>query len=119
MPGHLYWHVCQELTGELAEFDDNDKITGGQVAQIKELVLKYQIPVVCVEVNGPGSFAGKLLRQALKGTGCGVGKNSASPISRNASSMRLKRRCRRGSCGRIPMCSTALYTTRCATLTRR
>jgi len=70
--GHLYWHICQELTGELAEFDDNDKITGGQVAQIKELVLKYQIPVVCVEVNGPGSFAGKLLRQALKGTGCGV-----------------------------------------------
>ncbi|HID8729525.1 TPA: phage terminase large subunit, partial [Enterobacter hormaechei] len=70
--GHLYWHICQELTGELAEFDDNDKITGGQVAQIKELVLKYQIPVVCVEVNGPGSFAGKLLRQALKGTGCAV-----------------------------------------------
>ncbi|ECY2456173.1 phage terminase large subunit [Salmonella enterica] len=70
--GHLYWHVCKELTGELAEFDDNDKITGGQVAQIKELVIRYQIPVVCVEVNGPGSFAGKLLRQALKGTGCGV-----------------------------------------------
>lgn len=23
-------------------------------------------------MNGPGSFAGKLLRQALKGTGCGV-----------------------------------------------
>lgn len=42
--GHLYWHVCQELTGELAEFDDNDKITGGQVVQIRELVTKYQIP---------------------------------------------------------------------------
>lgn len=70
--GHLYWHVCQGLTGELAEFDDNDKITSGQVMQIKELVLKYQIPLVCVEVNGPGSFAGKLLIQALKGTGCGV-----------------------------------------------
>ncbi|EOV6092701.1 phage terminase large subunit [Klebsiella aerogenes] len=70
--GHLYWHVCQGLTGELAEFGDNDKITGGQVMQIKELVLKYQIPLVCVEVNGPGSFAGKLLIQALKGTGCGV-----------------------------------------------
>ncbi len=40
--------------------------------QIKELVLKYQIPLVRVEVNGPGSFAGKLLIQALKGTGCGV-----------------------------------------------
>lgn len=75
--GHLYWHVCKELTGELAEFDDNDKITGGQVAQIKELVIRYQIPVVCVEVNGPGGFAGKLLRQALKVPGAACGKNSA------------------------------------------
>ena len=70
--GHLYWQVCEALSGELAEFDDHDKIIGGQVMQIKALVLKYQIPVVCVEVNGPGSFAGKLLRQTLKGTGCGV-----------------------------------------------
>ncbi|MGF6435670.1 hypothetical protein [Kosakonia sp. 1610] len=70
--GHLYWHVCQDLKGDLATFDDNDKIIGGQVMQIKELVIKYQIPKVCVEVNGPGSFAGKLLLQALKGTGCGV-----------------------------------------------
>nr|WP_051419817.1 hypothetical protein [Candidatus Sodalis pierantonius] len=65
--------VCQALTGELAEFNDNDKITGGQVVQIRDMVIKYQIPrVVVVEVNGPGSFAGKLLRQALKGIGCGV-----------------------------------------------
>ncbi|MGP3209110.1 phage terminase large subunit [Serratia marcescens] len=70
--GHLYWHVCQELIGDLAEFDERDKITGGQVVQIRELVIRYQIPQVVVEVNGPGSFAGKLLRQALKGTGCGV-----------------------------------------------
>ncbi|WP_240024309.1 phage terminase large subunit [Serratia marcescens] len=70
--GHLYWHVCQELIGDLAEFDERDKITGGQVVQIRELVIRYQIPLVVVEVNGPGSFAGKLLRQALKGTGCGV-----------------------------------------------
>ncbi|MGK2720269.1 phage terminase large subunit [Serratia sp. CY68758] len=70
--GHLYWHVCQELIGDLAEFDERDKITGGQVVQIRELVIRYQIPHVVVEVNGPGSFAGKLLRQALKGTGCGV-----------------------------------------------
>ncbi|MBA5203095.1 phage terminase large subunit [Pectobacterium aroidearum] len=70
--GHLYWHVCQALTGELAEFDEKDKIVGGQVVQIRELVVKYQIPRVVVEVNGPGSFAGKLLRQALKGAGCGV-----------------------------------------------
>ncbi|MGQ6017326.1 phage terminase large subunit [Serratia sp. IR-2025] len=70
--GHLYWHVCQGLIGDLAEFDERDKITGGQVVQIRELVIRYQIPQVVVEVNGPGSFAGKLLRQALKGTGCGV-----------------------------------------------
>ncbi|STD14292.1 Phage DNA packaging [Enterobacter asburiae] len=42
--GHLYWHVCQELTGELAEFDDNDKITGGQVAQIKEFGAQISDP---------------------------------------------------------------------------
>lgn len=70
--GHLYWQVCQALPGELAEFNDNDKITGGQVVQIRDMVIKYQIPRVVVEVNGPGSFAGKLLRQALKGIGCGV-----------------------------------------------
>ncbi|EJA2550675.1 phage terminase large subunit [Serratia marcescens] len=70
--GHLYWHVCHELIGDLAEFDERDKITGGQVVQIRELVIRHQIPQVVVEVNGPGSFAGKLLRQALKGTGCGV-----------------------------------------------
>ncbi|ECU9164223.1 TPA: transcriptional regulator, partial [Salmonella enterica] len=70
--GHLYWHVCRELTGELATFDGDSRIAGGQVIQLKELVIKYQIPRVLVEVNGPGSFAGKLLRQALKGTGCGV-----------------------------------------------
>lgn len=70
--GHLYWHVCRELSGELAEFDGDDKISGGQVIEIKELVLKYQIPRVIVEVNGQGGFAPKLLRQALKGTDCGV-----------------------------------------------
>lgn len=40
--------------------------------EIKNYVIKFQIPLVMVETNGPGSFAGKLLRQALKGTGCGV-----------------------------------------------
>lgn len=70
--GHLYWHKCDGLTGELADFDANDKIVGGQVVQIRELVTKFQIPRVVVEVNGPGGFAPKLLRQALKGTGCGV-----------------------------------------------
>ncbi|HFZ1920622.1 TPA: phage terminase large subunit [Serratia marcescens] len=70
--GHLYWHKCEGLIGDLADFDEHDKIIGGQVIQIRDLVVKYQIPRVVVEVNGPGGFAPKLLRQALKGTGCGV-----------------------------------------------
>lgn len=70
--GHLYWHICRGLSGELAEFDGDDRISGGQVFEIRDLVLKYQIPRVIVEVNGPGGFAPKLLRQALKGSGCGV-----------------------------------------------
>lgn len=69
--GHLYWHVCKGLKGDFADFT-NGKITGGQVIQIKNLVLKYQIPSVTIETNGIGGFAPKLLREALKGTGCGV-----------------------------------------------
>ncbi|AOE41241.1 hypothetical protein BEE12_16110 [Pantoea agglomerans] len=70
--GHLYWHICEELQGELAEFNERGLIDGGQVWQIRNLVRKYNIPNVQVEVNGVGSFAGKLLKQALKGTHCGV-----------------------------------------------
>lgn len=42
--GQLYWHVAKGLTGEIAEFDDRDRIIGGQVHQIRELVIQYQIP---------------------------------------------------------------------------
>lgn len=72
--GQLYWHVAKGLTGEIAEFDDRDRIIGGQVHQIRELVIQYQIPRVIIETNGPGGFAPAILRQALKGTGCGVGE---------------------------------------------
>lgn len=72
--GQLYWHAAQGLTGELAEFDDKDRIVGGQVMQVRELVLRLQIPRVVVETNGPGGFVPNILRQALKGTGCGVGE---------------------------------------------
>lgn len=72
--GQLYWHAAQGLTGELAEFDEKDRIVGGQVMQVRELVLRLQIPRVVVETNGPGGFVPNILRQALKGTGCGVGE---------------------------------------------
>lgn len=76
--GQLYWHIAQGLTGELAEFDDKDRIIGGQVMQVRELVLKLQIPRVVVETNGPGGFVPNILRQALKGSGCGVGEEHSS-----------------------------------------
>lgn len=76
--GQLYWHLAIGLTGEIAEFDERDRINGGQVYQIRELVIRYQIPRVIIETNGPGGFAPAILKQALKGTGCGVGEEHSS-----------------------------------------
>ncbi|SEB73434.1 hypothetical protein SAMN05216178_2052 [Pseudomonas saponiphila] len=76
--GQLYWHLAVGLTGEIAEFDDRDRIIGGQVHQIRELVINHQIPRVIIETNGPGGFAPSILKQALKGTGCGVGEEHSS-----------------------------------------
>lgn len=75
--GHLYWHVGQGLTGELAVFGHNDQIIGGQVVQICDIVVKYQIPSVVIETNGIGGFAPNLLRQAFKSRNicCGVIEN--------------------------------------------
>lgn len=73
--GNLYWHVAAGLTGELAEFDTRGKVSGGQCAQIRELVIRYQIPRVTVETNGPGGFVPPILRRALAGTGCAVAES--------------------------------------------
>lgn len=70
--GHYYWHYCDELEGDFAEFNDAGQINGGQVWQLRQIVIQFNIPRVTVEVNGPGSFTGKLLRQALKGLRCAV-----------------------------------------------
>lgn len=70
--GQLYWHIAKGLEGELAEFDHKDRIIGGQVIQVREVVLALSIPCVVVETNGPGGFVPNILRQALKGTGCAV-----------------------------------------------
>lgn len=76
--GHLYWHVCAGLKGEIATFEnerlDGGRINGGQVMQICDYVAKYSIPSIIIETNGIGGFAPTLLRQALKSRGlnCGV-----------------------------------------------
>ena len=80
--GQLYWHLSEGMTGELAVFDEKDRIIGGQVVQVRDLVIKYQIPRVIVETNGPGGFVPNILRQALKGSGCGVNEEHSS-INKN------------------------------------
>ncbi len=70
--GHLYWQFAEAMLGELVEFGDDDKVIGGQVKQVRDLVLKYNIPCVVVETNGAGGFVPPILRKALQGTGCAV-----------------------------------------------
>jgi hypothetical protein len=70
-------------TGEIAEFSDStNEIVGGQVMQIRDVVVALQLPRVVVETNGPGTFAPVFLRRALKGTGCGV-KDEWSSTNKN------------------------------------
>ena len=70
--GQLYWQVAEGLTGDLADFDSRGEVSSGQCFRIRELVVKYAIPCVVVETNGPGGFVPPILRRALKGTGCAV-----------------------------------------------
>ena len=66
--GNYYWHVCEAMLGEYAEFEDdrNGHITGGQVSQVADLIAKFQIPQIYVENNGVGAFTPQLLRKMLK-----------------------------------------------------
>lgn len=72
--GNHYWHRAIELSGEVAEMDDDGKIMGGQVWQICDLVEKLSIPRVTIETNGVGTHAPNLLKAALKARRirCGV-----------------------------------------------
>lgn len=65
--GRRYLHRMEQLTGEVAEFDDTGKvITGGQVWQLCDLVETLNLPRVVVETNGIGAFAPAVLKAALK-----------------------------------------------------
>lgn len=73
--GRLYWQCAEAMTGDLAEFSgegEKGDIIGGQAYQVKQLVIKYNIPCVVVETNGAGGFVPPILRKALQGTGCAV-----------------------------------------------
>lgn len=60
--GHYYWHVALSLTGDIYT----------QCRQVREVVIRLQLPRVTVEVNGPGAFVPHVLRKELVNTGCAV-----------------------------------------------
>lgn len=65
--GRRYLHRMEQLTGEVAEFDDTGRvITGGQVWQLCDLIETLNLPRVVVETNGIGAFAPAVLKAALK-----------------------------------------------------
>lgn len=65
--GRRYIHRLAKLVGEIAEFDKGgDRIIGGQVWQICDLVEQFSIPRITVETNGIGGFAPAILKAALK-----------------------------------------------------
>lgn len=80
--GNHYWHVCQALEGEFAEFADerNTRIIGGQVMQVAALAQRFSIPIVYVETNGVGAFVHRLLQRAFKqeGIACAVRETPAT-----------------------------------------
>jgi hypothetical protein len=65
--GRRYWHRAEAVTGEIAEFDaSGEKIIGGQVWQLCDLVEAFQVSRITVETNGIGKFAPSVLKAALK-----------------------------------------------------
>lgn len=65
--GRRYWHRAIALTGDVAEMDERgEKIIGGQVYEIAQIVKKLHLPRVVVETNGAGTFAPVYLKSALQ-----------------------------------------------------
>ncbi len=79
--GRHYWHRVLGLTGDIATTsDDGREITGGQVAQIVDIIKAYRVPRVTIETNGIGGFAPKMLRMCLKQrrVTCGIAEVNAT-----------------------------------------
>lgn len=78
--GRRYMHNVTQLLGEVAEFGpDGQRIVGGQVWQICDLVEKFHIPRIVIETNGIGGFAPAVMKAALKQRKlvCGVAEEHA------------------------------------------
>lgn len=60
--GHLFWHRCAALFGEL----------DAQCAELRKLALVHRLPRITVETNGVGGFVPAVLKKHLAGTFCAV-----------------------------------------------
>lgn len=79
--GRHYWHRVAALTGEIAKTNDRgDKITGGQVWQLVDLIEKFKVSRCTIETNGIGGYAPAYLKQCLKQrrVHCGVAEVQAT-----------------------------------------
>lgn len=66
--GRRYIHTVEQLLGEVARFDElvGEKIIGGQVWQLCDIIERWQIPRIVIETNGIGKFAPAVMKAALK-----------------------------------------------------
>lgn len=79
--GRRYIHRIVRLEGKIVEHGDDGKtVTGGQVAQLCDLVATFKLPRVTIETNGIGAFAPAVLKGALKQRRiiCGVTEEDAT-----------------------------------------
>lgn len=84
--GRHYWHRVLELEGPIAKTNERgDKIIGGQVSDLCELIKEYRVPRVVIETNGVGAYAPDFLKQVLKQrqVRCGV-KDEMAVANKNA-----------------------------------
>lgn len=65
--GRHYWHRVAALTGNIADTNERgDKITGGQVWQLVDMIEAFKVPRVTIETNGIGGYAPAYLKTCLK-----------------------------------------------------
>lgn len=65
--GRHYWHRVAALTGNIADTNERgDRVIGGQVFQLVDLIEAFKVPRVTIETNGIGGLAPDFLKQALK-----------------------------------------------------
>lgn len=78
--GRYYWHRSMGLQGAIAEFDAHDRICGGQVWAVCDMVEQFHIGRVVIETNGIGGHNPSILRAALKARRlqCGITEHHAT-----------------------------------------